>query len=228
MSPDDDVPPEVQLVSEKLSSTQRSNDDVTITLILHSFQAALGTKHDLKELRSVLQVSSRRCSPFLFIQMQPDTKFVLQTKQPEQLEQLLEAVTGIMEAAASTANLSTARQLLTNGMEQLREKLSVGAPADNSNTGRSRFLTGTPFVCCTFIQSSLITCSRQQMFRRSCFPPPNATPAPGTTTTLVINLLFVIRVFFTSESSIPKIYCWLESWSGPIVMTKTLERILLN
>lgn len=57
VSPDDDVPTEVQSVSEQLSASQHCSRDVTITLILHSFQAALGTKHDLQELHKALQVT---------------------------------------------------------------------------------------------------------------------------------------------------------------------------
>lgn len=59
VSPDDDVPPEVQSVAEQLSSTEHSNRDVTITLILHGFQAALGTR-DLQALHTALEVSRQR------------------------------------------------------------------------------------------------------------------------------------------------------------------------
>ncbi|XP_070703680.1 phosphoinositide 3-kinase regulatory subunit 5-like isoform X2 [Pempheris klunzingeri] len=107
VSPDEDIPPEVQSVSEQLSRAQHSNRDVTIPLIMHSFQAALGTKYDLQALHSVLQ-----------------------TKASEELEQLMEAVTDGMETAASTADLSTARQDLLHRMERLRESLVVPAPAD--------------------------------------------------------------------------------------------------
>ncbi|XP_059203581.1 phosphoinositide 3-kinase regulatory subunit 5-like isoform X2 [Centropristis striata] len=107
VSPDEDVPPEVQSASEKLSTTQHSSRDITITLILHAFQAALGTGHDLQALHTVLQ-----------------------TKQPEELEQLMEAVTDRMETAASTADLSKARQGLLHSMERLRESLTGPAPAD--------------------------------------------------------------------------------------------------
>uniref|UniRef100_A0AAQ6A0F5 Phosphoinositide 3-kinase regulatory subunit 5 n=1 Tax=Amphiprion ocellaris TaxID=80972 RepID=A0AAQ6A0F5_AMPOC len=50
VSPDDDVPPEVQSVSEQLTSTQQSSRDITISLILHSFQAALGSEHNLQDI----------------------------------------------------------------------------------------------------------------------------------------------------------------------------------
>ncbi|XP_008283822.1 phosphoinositide 3-kinase regulatory subunit 5-like [Stegastes partitus] len=111
VSPDDDVPPEVHSVSEQLTSTQQSSRDITISLILHSFQAALGTDHDLQALHAALQ-----------------------GKQPEELEQLLEAVTDSMETATSTADLRTARQVLTHSMRRLREGLAV--PADGGpNSG---------------------------------------------------------------------------------------------
>lgn len=60
VSPDDEVPPEVQNVSEQLSSSQLSNSEVNIVLILHCFQAALGTKHDLQALHTALQVTDQR------------------------------------------------------------------------------------------------------------------------------------------------------------------------
>ncbi|XP_067426475.1 phosphoinositide 3-kinase regulatory subunit 5-like [Thunnus thynnus] len=113
LSPDEDVPPEVQSVSEQLSSTQQSNRDVTVTLILHGFQAALGTKYDLHALR-----------------------IALEAKQPAELEQLLEVMTDSMETAATTADLSTAKQGLQRSMERLRESLAVPASADcHSDTG---------------------------------------------------------------------------------------------
>lgn len=108
VSPDEDVPPEVQSVSEQLSCTQSSNRDVIITLIQHSFQAVLGTKYQLQALRTALQ-----------------------TKQSEELEQFLATVTESMEIAASTADFSTARQGLLNRMKRLRESLAVPVEADD-------------------------------------------------------------------------------------------------
>ncbi|KAE8282873.1 Phosphoinositide 3-kinase regulatory subunit 5 [Larimichthys crocea] len=111
VSPDDDVPPEVQSVAEQLSSTEHSNRDVTITLILHGFQAALGAR-DLQALHTALQ-----------------------TKRHDELEQLMKVVTDSMETAASAADLSTARQGLIHSMERLRESLAAPAPANGSDTG---------------------------------------------------------------------------------------------
>ncbi|XP_073349735.1 phosphoinositide 3-kinase regulatory subunit 5-like isoform X2 [Pagrus major] len=107
VSQDEDFPPEVQAVSEQLSSTQTSNRDVAITLIVHAFQAALGTQLDLQALHTALQA-----------------------KRPEELEQLKEAVTNSMETAASTADLSRARQGLLHSMERLRGSLAAPAPAE--------------------------------------------------------------------------------------------------
>ncbi|XP_074511663.1 phosphoinositide 3-kinase regulatory subunit 5-like isoform X2 [Sebastes fasciatus] len=126
VSPDEDVPPEVQSVSEQLSSTKHSSSrEVTTVLILHAFQAALGTDHDMQGLHAVLQ-----------------------TKQPEELEQLMEAVTDRMETAASTADLSAARQGLRHSMERIRESLAVPAPADGCpDTGAVKTFT-LPFPKC--------------------------------------------------------------------------------
>lgn len=66
MSPDEDVPPEVQKVSKQLSSTQLSNSEVNITLILHCFQAALGTKYDLQALHTALQVTGQRLNVYIY------------------------------------------------------------------------------------------------------------------------------------------------------------------
>lgn len=64
VSQDEDFPPEVQAVSEQLSSTQTSDRDVAVTLILHAFQAALGTELDLQALHTALQVTDRRFDSF--------------------------------------------------------------------------------------------------------------------------------------------------------------------
>ncbi|XP_061701507.1 phosphoinositide 3-kinase regulatory subunit 5-like [Syngnathoides biaculeatus] len=100
ISPDEDIPPEVQSVSKQLSVSHQSKRDITITLILHSFQAALGSKVHLERLCHALQ-----------------------TKEPAELEQLLETVTCCMETAASTADLGTARQSLLQTVEQLQQSL---------------------------------------------------------------------------------------------------------
>ncbi|XP_068575242.1 phosphoinositide 3-kinase regulatory subunit 5-like [Cebidichthys violaceus] len=104
VNPDEDVPPEVQSVSEQLSSTQHSNRDATIVLIQRCFQAALGAHRDQRALHTALQA-----------------------KRPEELEQLAEAVTECMETAASTADPRTARQALQLSMERLRDSLAVSA-----------------------------------------------------------------------------------------------------
>ncbi|XP_031726853.1 phosphoinositide 3-kinase regulatory subunit 5-like isoform X1 [Anarrhichthys ocellatus] len=104
VNPDEHVPPEVQSVSEQLSSTQHSSRDATIVLILHSFQAALGASRDQRALHTALQ-----------------------TKRPEELAQLAEAVTDCMETAASTEDPRTARQALLLSMERLRDSLAVPA-----------------------------------------------------------------------------------------------------
>ncbi|KAF3700557.1 Phosphoinositide 3-kinase regulatory subunit 5 [Channa argus] len=123
VSPDEDVPPEVQSVSEKLSSSHQSSRDVTVALILHSFQAALGTAHE--ELRTVLQ-----------------------TKQPEELEQLLETVTNNMENAASAAHVGRARQGLIKSLQRLRDSLVGPAPADVCSDTRAVEIFTLPFPRC--------------------------------------------------------------------------------
>lgn len=50
----------------------------------------------------------------------------------------MKEVTDIMETAASTADLSTARQNLADSMEKLREGLTASAPLDHSpGTGKT-------------------------------------------------------------------------------------------
>lgn len=62
-----------------------------------------------------------------------------QAKQPEELETLMEAVTDVMETAASTADLSTARQSLLHSVERLTESLAAPAPPEGRpDTGRTR------------------------------------------------------------------------------------------
>uniref|UniRef100_A0A3B5PW61 Phosphoinositide 3-kinase regulatory subunit 5 n=1 Tax=Xiphophorus maculatus TaxID=8083 RepID=A0A3B5PW61_XIPMA len=64
VSPDADTPQEVQLTSEQLSTMHYSSRNIITTLILHSFQAAFGTKLDLRVLHAALQYcfpNSRSC-----------------------------------------------------------------------------------------------------------------------------------------------------------------------
>lgn len=68
VSPDEDAPPEVQSVFKQLSGTHPCNRDVTLTLIQHSFQAALGSKHNLQALNATLQVTHlHHISLYVFI-----------------------------------------------------------------------------------------------------------------------------------------------------------------
>nr|XP_054606724.1 phosphoinositide 3-kinase regulatory subunit 5 [Nothobranchius furzeri] len=108
VSPDDEVPPEVQLASEQLSTVRNSTRDILTTLILHTFQAAFGTSHDLHALHTSLQ-----------------------EKQLEELEQLVEAITVYTAKAASVSDPRTAREELLHSLERLREGFAAPAP----NTG---------------------------------------------------------------------------------------------
>ncbi|XP_034046741.1 phosphoinositide 3-kinase regulatory subunit 5-like isoform X2 [Thalassophryne amazonica] len=96
LSPDEDVPPEVYSISQQPRCSRR---DVTISLILHCFQAALGSKVDLRAIRTALQA-----------------------KQPEELQQLLAAVTSSLETAAAGPN--TAREGLRHNLDTLAESLA--------------------------------------------------------------------------------------------------------
>ncbi|XP_076006263.1 phosphoinositide 3-kinase regulatory subunit 5-like isoform X2 [Genypterus blacodes] len=158
VGPDDDVPPEIQYVSEQLISNQRSHRDTTISLILHGFQAALGAKHSLQTLRSILQ-----------------------SKQPEELEQLLAAVTDNMEAAASTADLSTARGDLIDSMESLAESLAVTDQGDGCSGAGAVETIMLPFPKCHVcswendsfdILSDIIACDFDQDSPPGCFLKP--------------------------------------------------------
>ncbi|XP_010783323.1 phosphoinositide 3-kinase regulatory subunit 5-like, partial [Notothenia coriiceps] len=55
VGPVEDVPPEVRSVSDQLISSQDSCRDVSVLLILHAFQAALGSNQKLQTLRCALQ-----------------------------------------------------------------------------------------------------------------------------------------------------------------------------
>lgn len=50
----------------------------------------------------------------------------------------MKVVTDSMETAASATDLSTARQGLIHSMERLRESLAAPAPANGSDTGKTR------------------------------------------------------------------------------------------
>lgn len=59
----------------------------------------------------------------LFSLPQTNVLHFLQAKQTDELEILMEKVTDLLETAASTPDLSTARQSLLHSMERLRESL---------------------------------------------------------------------------------------------------------
>ncbi|XP_047214654.1 phosphoinositide 3-kinase regulatory subunit 5-like [Girardinichthys multiradiatus] len=124
VSPGGDVPQEVQLASEQLSTINYSNRNVITTLILHSFQAAFGNKLDLQALHAALQ-----------------------EKELYELEQLLETITGSMETATSVPNNTTAREGLLHSLEKLRESLAVPSRDGCSETGSVEILT-LPFPKC--------------------------------------------------------------------------------
>ncbi|KAM3598156.1 uncharacterized protein V6R79_014394 [Siganus canaliculatus] len=125
LSPDDDVPAEIQSVSEQLSSSRHSGRDVAITLILHGFQAVLGPEQDRQELHAALQ-----------------------SKHPEDLDQILEALTDSMETAASEADPSAARAALQQSVERLRESLSIPTPSDGRRHSRAVETFTLPFPKC--------------------------------------------------------------------------------
>ncbi|XP_036004292.1 phosphoinositide 3-kinase regulatory subunit 5 [Fundulus heteroclitus] len=102
VSPEADVPQEVQLASEQLSAIHYSSRNIVTSLILHSFQAAFGTKQDMQALHAALQKKE------LYV-----------------LEQMLETITGSMEAAASVADYTAARSSVLHSLEKLREGLAV-------------------------------------------------------------------------------------------------------
>ncbi|KAK1878315.1 Phosphoinositide 3-kinase regulatory subunit 5 [Dissostichus eleginoides] len=111
VGPLEDVPPEVRSVSDQLISSQDSCRDVSVLLILHAFQAALGSNQKLQTLRCALQ-----------------------SKRPGELEYLMETVNNLMENAASTADLSTARTTLIQSMERLGESIT-SPPEGCTETG---------------------------------------------------------------------------------------------
>lgn len=59
VSPDEDVLPEVQSLSEQLGSSQYSSRDITIQLVLRCFQSALGAKDNLGALHAALKVLNK-------------------------------------------------------------------------------------------------------------------------------------------------------------------------
>ncbi|KAM9844140.1 phosphoinositide 3-kinase regulatory subunit 5-like isoform 2-T2 [Aulostomus maculatus] len=125
VSPDEDIASEVQSVSEQLSSIQQSSRDITIALILHGFQAALGTKHDLSGLHNTLQ-----------------------TKPPEELESLLETVIDSMETAASMPDPGAARHHLLQTMETLTRSLVGPISADSCSDARAVQTFALPIPKC--------------------------------------------------------------------------------
>ncbi|XP_054891443.1 phosphoinositide 3-kinase regulatory subunit 5-like isoform X2 [Poeciliopsis prolifica] len=124
VSPDADAPQEVQLTSEHLSAMHHSSRNIITTLILHSFQAAFGTKLDLRVLHAALQ-----------------------EKELYELEQLYETITGSMETATSVADHTAAREGLHRILEKLRDSLSVPSADGCLETGSLEILT-LPYPKC--------------------------------------------------------------------------------
>lgn len=128
VSPESDLPQEVQLASEQLSTIHYSNRNIITTLILHSFQAAFGTKQDLQALQAALQ-----------------------RKELYELEQLYETITGSMETAASLADSTTAREGLLHSLEKLREGVGVPSGDGYSENGSLEILTLPYPKCHTYL-----------------------------------------------------------------------------
>ncbi|XP_077590739.1 phosphoinositide 3-kinase regulatory subunit 5-like [Stigmatopora nigra] len=124
VSPDENISPEIQSVCKQLSASHQSRRDVITTLILQSFQAALGGKIHLQRLRDALQV-----------------------KQVSELEQLLERVTHCMETAASTADQKSARQSVLQTMERLTLSLIAISGVNYSDRGCAETFS-LPFPKC--------------------------------------------------------------------------------
>ncbi|KAJ8404146.1 hypothetical protein AAFF_G00339190 [Aldrovandia affinis] len=105
-----DVSPEFLSVSEQLSSVREPHQEIHITLIKHAFQAALGSTYPL-----------------------PSLHYTLQSKSPEELEELCCTVTDILETSASMRGPEEARRHLLRGLEEVRENMGVPA-ADNGKS----------------------------------------------------------------------------------------------
>ncbi|XP_035252970.1 phosphoinositide 3-kinase regulatory subunit 5-like [Anguilla anguilla] len=107
-----DVPQEFLSVSEQMSGLHQAQQDVHITLIKHAYQAGLGPQRPLSALHHALQ-----------------------SKSPEQLEQLSCAVTEVLEACASMEEPEEARGCLVRGLEDLWETIGVQASDSGGSDG---------------------------------------------------------------------------------------------
>uniref|UniRef100_A0A674E766 Phosphoinositide 3-kinase regulatory subunit 5 n=1 Tax=Salmo trutta TaxID=8032 RepID=A0A674E766_SALTR len=101
-----EVPSEFLSVADQLSSIQRSQRETYINLVKHAYQATLGTKYPLASIHKALQVKSL-----------------------EELAEIFSMVTDVLETAAAMDDPAKGRDRVTQGLEELRERM--GFPASN-------------------------------------------------------------------------------------------------
>ncbi|KAJ8001910.1 hypothetical protein DPEC_G00174320 [Dallia pectoralis] len=97
-----EVPAEFLSVAEQLGSIQHSQRETYITLVKHAYQSALGTKYPLAGIHKALQA-----------------------KTVEELAEIFSTVTNVLETAAAMADPGKGRSHVTQGLEQLRERMGV-------------------------------------------------------------------------------------------------------
>ncbi|KAI4873015.1 hypothetical protein NFI96_022778 [Prochilodus magdalenae] len=121
-----DVPAAFLSVLEQLGGAEVSHRDVSITLVKHAFQSALGAKYPLTTINTALQRLSG-----------------------EQLAQTLSSVTELLESAAAMPDVSKARAHVAQGLEELREKLSIPACTSGNTDGLLQILRLPTAKCYT-------------------------------------------------------------------------------
>ncbi|TRY56347.1 hypothetical protein DNTS_034960, partial [Danionella cerebrum] len=122
-----EVPAEFLAVAEQLSGADMSRRAITLTLIKHSFQAALGARYSLQTINSSLQCLD-----------------------DEELAQILTSVSDLLESAAAMTDIAGARKHVEDGLDALREKLAIPASNGKMSDGVLQTLSLPVAKCYTF------------------------------------------------------------------------------
>ncbi|XP_076027258.1 phosphoinositide 3-kinase regulatory subunit 5 isoform X2 [Genypterus blacodes] len=122
-----EVPADFLSVAEQLGRVQHSQRETYITLIKHAFQSTLGTKYPLQCIHKALQVQS-----------------------VNELHEIFSAVSDILEEAAAMGDAVKGRTHVTQGLEGLRERLSVPASNGRKSDGMLQTLPLPTAKCYMF------------------------------------------------------------------------------
>ncbi|XP_044046583.1 phosphoinositide 3-kinase regulatory subunit 5 isoform X2 [Siniperca chuatsi] len=126
MNPNE-VPADFVSVAEQLSCIQHSQKESYITLIKHAFQSTLGTKYPLHRIHRALQA-----------------------KTVNELGEIFSTVSDVLETAAAMSDPLKGRSHVIQGLERLRESMSIPASNGRKSDGMLQTLPLPTAKCYMF------------------------------------------------------------------------------